>query len=111
MVTNDIHEYRLPRPYPVRAIWPLGKDIAKLPSVGVLGGRSGPMRSYLAQAVEEAPFMSGIIETLIGPSRKWKIDALKNLPFLGQRAGGGRYLKNFPVACAIRNRLNKILSR
>jgi len=54
--------------------------------------------------------MSGIQEILTGPTRRWRNDALRNLPFMGQRAGGTRPLQNRPVLCKIRNSINRTLS-
>lgn len=55
--------------------------------------------------------MSGIQEILVGPSRRWREDALKNLPYMGQRIGGGRYLENRPLLCAVRRNINTVLAR
>lgn len=52
-----------------------------------------------------------MMEILIGPTRRWREDALKNLPFMGQRAGGGRFLKDRPVLCSVRNNINRVLGR
>lgn len=55
--------------------------------------------------------MSGIQEILVGPSRRWRNDALRNLPYMGQRAGGNRPLKNYPLLCKVRNNINKALAK
>ena len=55
--------------------------------------------------------MTGIQEILVGPTRRWRNDALRNLPFMGQRAGGGRPLKNNPLLCKIRNNINQALTK
>lgn len=50
--------------------------------------------------------MSGIQEILVGPSRRWREDALKNLPYMGQR----RYLEEFPILCRLRRNINNFIT-
>lgn len=50
--------------------------------------------------------MSDIREILIGPTRRWREDALKNLPYMPQK----RYLEEFPLLCRIRRNINKFIS-
>lgn len=45
-------------------------------------------------------------EILIRPSSKARIDALRDLPFMGQN-----YLQDRPLLCAIRQRINVLVSR
>jgi len=50
--------------------------------------------------------MSGIQEILVGPSRRWRENALRNLPYMGQT----RYLENFPMLCRIRQNINQFVT-
>lgn len=48
--------------------------------------------------------MSGIMEILVGPSRRWREDALRNLPFMGQ-------MIHRPVVAQIRENVQRVLAR
>ena len=61
-----------PKPYPTHRFlsgWSPFRNIAKIPSVGVLGGRSGPMKALLPQPTGH-----------YGPFRKWLNDATRQMP-------------------------------
>lgn len=105
-------ERHIPSPYPFgKFIWGVKKDIARIPSVIARDLISGPERTISPQIAVDSDSQnrsnaewrsSG--EVQIAPTRKAREDALRNLPYMYQK-----YLKDFPVLCAVRQRVNRLL--
>lgn len=131
-------ERRIPRPYPAsKFTWDPKRNIARLPSVKVIGGHPTPPMRQLSPQISidgqqfatkrstddfrsQYPDLSErkIVRREYQPMRradwapfsKWFDSKVGFLS--GQiRAGGGRYLQNRPILCAVRNNINKFVRR
>ena len=103
----------------LREPWqPIERDIANIPAVGILGGsyptHSGKTLSPQTISVDSNSQKRSNEEWrspkehLIAPSPKARRDALRLTPYM---SGQQRYLANFPIACEIRQRINRLVRR
>lgn len=131
---------RIPRPYPTqRFIWDKERDIARLPSVKVIGSHPTPAMRQLSPQIslDGSQFVSKRsrddftprypdltereFKTQPKPIRKTQYRPLRVPdwgPFrkwteqkLGFMSGQQRYLENFPIACKIRSTINQAVTR